>query len=149
MAGNGRRMLIGAGAFAVGALVLVLVAGCELFEDEHDSPPVELSNFEVSAGVVWPEVSVDLHNGSEKTLQAVSWWATFLDGHNRTAYGLSRDSVANFIFQSDTIAPEETVRGTWIATWFDLAVRVDEHGICKVTFSDGTDWTAPTGTTEC
>lgn len=130
------------------ALGMVLaLAGCEdVMETE---PPVELLNFEVASGPVWPDLSADLHNTSSKTIQAVSWWATFLDGHNQTAYGLLDDSVANLVWQRSNIAPGATVRGTWTLTWFDLAVQVDESGLCKVTFTDGSQWEPSTHEPNC
>ena len=128
--------------------LVIALAGCDITETTPE-PPVELANFEVTPGFVWPDVSADLRNTASKTIQAVSWWATFLDGHNRTAYGLARDRAANFIWQSETIAAGETVRGTWNAAWFDLAVRVDASGICKVTFTDGSQWEPPTDEPNC
>lgn len=128
--------------------VVLALAGCDPIETPA-TPPVELANFEVTPGLVWPNVSVELRNRSSKAIQAVSWWATFLDGHNQTAYGLARNEVARFIWQSDRIAPGSTVQGTWTASWFDLAVRVDESGVCKVTFTDGAQWEPATHEPNC
>lgn len=132
------------------AVLAALLIGCEEMM-APDPPPVELASFEVTAGVVWPDVSVDLRNRSSKTVQAVTWWATFRDGHNRTAYGLVGDDVANFVWQGpgETIAPGATVRGTWTVTWFDLAVRVDGSGVCRVTFTDGSQWEPDTHEPNC
>ena len=131
------------------AAAVLVMGGCDDMMDVDRSPPVVLEELDVTPGLVWPNVSADLRNTSSKTIQAVSWWATFIDGHNRPAYGLLRDRVANFIWQSDTIAPNETVTGNWTVTWFDLAVRIDDSGVCEVTFTDGSKWEPDTFDPNC
>jgi hypothetical protein len=132
-------------------VAVLLLAGCEEMTTVPDPPeraastkpepsPVVLKNPEVEQGLVSPKVVADLRNTSNKTVQAVTWWATFLDGNNRAVYGLAGQDVARFIWHSETIVPGGTARGTWHLTFFDLAVRVDETGVCMVTFTDGTQW---------
>ena len=148
-----RRMLL-----FLAAAVLIM-GGCNDMTDVGDDPdppnrpatraPVVLANLEVTPGPISPTVSAELRNTWTKTVQAVSWWASFVDGHNRPVLGFGDDPASNFIFQRRTIAPGETVSAEWFASFFNLAVRVDDHAVCEVTFTDGSQWEPDTFDSNC
>ena len=145
-------------------MLCLLLAGCpeatkkpETPEKKPDAPaqkpsvppPVALENLQVEAGVFYPSLRASLRNKSAKTIRAVSFWVTFKDGHGERATGLGDDEVANLIMQRRTIPPGETVRREWSLVWFDLAVSVDQSGICLVTFVDNTQWKPATEDPNC
>lgn len=127
---------------------LLALSGCdELFKEEP--PPVILENMTVVDGYLFPDLEVTLMNRSSKPVQAVSFWASFTDGHNRPVKGLAGDPAHNMRWQRETIPPNGTVRGTWGLVWFDLATRVDDSGVCLVTFTDGNQWKPRTPHSNC
>lgn len=104
--------------------------------------PVKLENARVSDGVIGVDLTVTLRNSSTtRTVRAVTFWVRVVDGHGDVVTGLGQD-VARLLWQRDTIAPGATATGRWNLAWFGSAIEVEASGVCRVTFSDGTDWQA-------
>ena len=124
-------------AMILGAALLLVLSGCER---AVLPAPIELKNLRVEDGPVWPVLHMDVENVSAKTVQEFRIWATLVDVHGRPVYGLRDARESRSAYTQVEIEPGEVHKFTVTLVWFDYAHSVVEHGVCDVTFTDGTEW---------